>query len=118
MAWIARWLTFDAFKSIAWGVGLSAVFGALVVFYHDVKGGATAQAKLECAQTITEGNSTAIDETDTLNRAAETAAQIERDKHREDGGRSEARARALERALAGLPAASCYPPDVAKALAQ
>lgn len=121
MALFARWFTWDALKSIFWGIGITAAFGGLVVIYNDIKGGATAQARLECTEANAAANQATQTYVDTVNAASESAAQAMRDKRKNDGGKATARALSIQSELQKLAPAGdpvCFPKDLAKAMGQ
>lgn len=120
MAILARWFTWDALKAVFYGVIATAVCTGGYVLYRDLVGGAVAQAQLQCAQANNAANAAEQSHVDTLNAAAESAAQTQRDLHRNDGGKATARALSVQKELQTLTAKDgdpvCFPKDLAKAL--
>lgn len=122
MAFLARWLTWDAAKALFYGAISTAVIGGLFALYQDIKGGATAQARLECTQAIAASSATEQERVDAVNFASESAAQHERDLHKNDGGKSTARALAIQTELQTLTKDGsdpvCFPKDLVGAMSK
>lgn len=116
---LARWVSFDAIKSIAIGIGCAILLGLAVSIYSDIKTSGGAQARLQCAQAVIDGNEQAAKEIDALNAKAVQAANSEREKAKAEVAQTAERIVALEaslRALSDDPI--CYPQSISRSLRQ
>jgi len=116
---LARWVSLDAIKSIAIGIGCAILLGLAVSIYADIKTSGGAQARLQCAQAVIDGNEQAAKEIDALNAKAVQAANAEREKAKAEVAQTAQRIVTLEaslRALSDDPI--CYPQSISRSLRQ
>ena len=116
---LARWVSLDAIKSIAIGIGCAILLGLAVSIYADIKTSGGAQARLQCAQAVIDGNEQAAKEIDALNAKAVQAANAEREKAKAEVAQTAERVVTLEaslRALSDDPI--CYPQSISRSLRQ
>ena len=116
---LARWVSFDAVKAIGVGIGCAVLLGLAVSIYSDIKTSGGAQARLQCAQAVIEGNEQAAKEIDALNAKAVQAANAEREKARAEVAQTSERIVALEASLRALTDDPiCYPQSISRSLRQ
>lgn len=116
---LARWVTFDALKSVFFGLIITVGIGAAITLYRDFKGGFIAAERLQCVQAIADGNVEAAKEIDTLNARAVQAANSEREKAKAEVAQTAERVVALEASLRALnDDPICYPQSISRSLRQ
>jgi len=116
---LARWVTFDALKSVFFGAVITVGIGAAITVYRDFKSGVTAKERLLCAQAVMDGNEQAAKEIDALNAKAVHAANSEREKAKAEVAQTSDRIAALEASLRALTDDPiCYPQSISRSLRQ
>ena len=116
---LARWVSFDAIKSIAIGIGCAILLGLAVSIYSDIKTSGGSQARLQCAQAVIDGNEQAARELDAINAKALQAANSERLSARSEAAAATERVVELEASLHALTDDPvCYPQPIARSLRQ
>jgi hypothetical protein len=116
---LARWVSFDAIKSIAIGIGCAILLGLAVSIYSDIKTSGGSQARLQCAQAVIDGNEQAAKEIDALNAKAVQAANAEREKAKAEVAQTAERVVTLEASLRALTDDPiCYPQSISRSLRQ
>lgn len=116
---LARWVTFDALKSVFFGFVITIGIGVAITAYRDFKSGISAKERLQCVQAVIDGNEQAAKEIDALNAKAVQAANSEREKAKAEVAQTAERVVTLEASLRALTDDPiCYPQSISRSLRQ